>query len=214
MKTLIIEDHSYLSGIYLEILTNVLNYDVVGIAKDGAEALELLTLKPEFIISDIKIPKINGMELVYNLRRNGDNAKILIISGSTDPFMVHIAMTFRINGYIDKSELNLDTLSLHIQKISKGEDHFSPLFSKIRKEILGRTDSFNRILSDREMQYLTFIASHSEAEICAIMQVKDSSLKAYRKSLYQKLRIDSFQELVRYAAQNGFLNRFNLPNYH
>jgi len=80
MNILVVDD-SRVSRMYIKEQVESLNYNVVGEAKDGVEGLALFeNLKPEIIIADIEMPKMDGIEMTKKIYENNKNVKIIIIT--------------------------------------------------------------------------------------------------------------------------------------
>jgi len=80
MNVLVVDD-SRVSRMYIKELVESLNYNVVGEAKDGVEGLSLFnTLKPEVVIADIEMPKMDGIEMTKQIYENNKNVKVIIIT--------------------------------------------------------------------------------------------------------------------------------------
>jgi len=78
-RVLVVDDDRVIQQL-LEVNLQLEGYDVVATASDGAEALEKITeLKPDLVILDIMMPKMDGLEVCRRLRENADTAKIPVI---------------------------------------------------------------------------------------------------------------------------------------
>ena len=108
--------------------------EICGVARDGAEALEMITsLNPKLILVDVKMPGINGFEMIERAKRLGSDADFIIISGHRDFEYAQRALRFQVMDYllkpIDKRELTI--LLQRIQaKIAGADSGADPVESK------------------------------------------------------------------------------------
>lgn len=115
-----------------EVIKSLVDWDalgliVVGESSDGAFGLELIEkFKPEIIITDVAMPNMNGLDLVGSLRKIGNTAEILIVSGYDDFEYIHRAMKLDVSDYLLKpikpDELN-EQLRSCIKKIDEKQKH-------------------------------------------------------------------------------------------
>ncbi len=86
MKVVIVEDEALVRrGIVLAVDWAGVDCAVVGEAADGAEALEVIRrCQPELIVTDIKMPRMDGIEMVRRLRAEGNRAQVIILTAYSD----------------------------------------------------------------------------------------------------------------------------------
>lgn len=104
IKVLIVDDEPKLrEGLKSLIPWNEKGYQVVDTAANGHEALEKYQVyKPELIIADIRMPGMDGLELIQELRRRGSESHVLILSGYADFEYAKRAISYHIDGYLLK----------------------------------------------------------------------------------------------------------------
>ena len=103
-KVVIIDDEPWTRGVILKLgQWNQLGLEVVGEAADGETGLELIyKVLPDIIITDVRMPRIGGLELVQKLREQGYNVPVLIVSGYDDFSYVRSALQLGVTDYILK----------------------------------------------------------------------------------------------------------------
>lgn len=120
-----------------------LNVDFCGEGKNGQEALEqILNLKPDLVLLDIRMPKLSGIEVVKQARESGFEGKFIILSGYSDFSYAQEAMRYGVNYYltkpIDEEELEKAVLEVRdaLQKQYKNRSAFAQYKIKARNSIL------------------------------------------------------------------------------
>ena len=88
------------------------NFEVVGEAKDGAEALQMANdSRPDAILLDLAMPVMDGLQAIPHLKQQSPDAKILVLSGFEAGRMKHEAMEAGADGYLEKGEATAGILS-------------------------------------------------------------------------------------------------------
>ena len=127
MNVLIADDERIvLDGLKCIIDWNNLGFSICDTAQDGAEALQkILTLKPDLVLMDIRMPKMQGIEVIQKAVEQGFKGKFIILSGVSDFKFAQTAMRYGVDFYltkpIDEEELENAVLSIYktIQKQQK-----------------------------------------------------------------------------------------------
>ena len=124
MRILLADDHRKL----LELLRDLLEptFDVVGSVEDGESLVRAAgKLQPDVIITDISMPKLNGLEAIDRLRKSGSYSKIIFLTAHADPDFAQAALRTGALGYVIKHRINSDLLVAIGQAIA-GHTFVSP----------------------------------------------------------------------------------------
>ena len=125
MRILLVDDHRYL----LELIRGLLEptYDVVGCVEDGESLVEAAgKLKPDAVVTDISMPKLNGIEAVNRLRESGSRSKIIFLTVHADPDFAQAALKTGALAYVSKFRISTD-LVVAIKEALEGRIFVSPL---------------------------------------------------------------------------------------
>jgi DNA-binding NarL/FixJ family response regulator len=125
MRILLADDHRYL----LELIRGLLEpiFNVVGAVKDGESLLEAAgKLQPDVIVTDISMPKLNGIEAASRLRESGSSSKIVFLTVHADPDFVQAALKAGALAYVSKFRISTDLL-VGIKEALAGHIFVSPL---------------------------------------------------------------------------------------
>ena len=127
MRIFLADDHRYV----LELIRGLLEptFEVVGAVEDGEALVEAaVNLRPDVIITDISMPKLNGIEAADRLRESGSSSKIVFLTVHADPDFVQAALKTGALAYVSKSRITTDLL-LAIEEALKGRIFVSPMES-------------------------------------------------------------------------------------
>jgi DNA-binding NarL/FixJ family response regulator len=105
VRILLVDDHLLFAESLMSLLSEDERVEVVGIASDGAEAVELATdLKPDVILMDLMMPVMDGLEATRRIRQRGLPAQILILTGTDSPVDSEDAAKAGASGYLRKEQ--------------------------------------------------------------------------------------------------------------
>lgn len=105
VRILLVDDHRLFAESLMALLSEDDRVDVVGIAENGAEAIELaIDLEPDVILMDLKMPVMDGLEATRRIRKRGLQAQILILTGTDAPIGSAEAAEAGASGYLRKEQ--------------------------------------------------------------------------------------------------------------
>lgn len=120
MKQILLVDDDTIVRLYLTEIVQWENYglEVIGAARNGQEALEMVhQFNPDIVLTDISMPKMDGIELIHHLREEGYDGVIHVLSCHDDFELVKNAMKEGADDYLLKNNLNDKSIEMVIQKI-------------------------------------------------------------------------------------------------
>ncbi|WDF60732.1 response regulator transcription factor [Flavobacterium sp. KACC 22758] len=210
INLLIADDHTmFLQGI-ISLLEQEPNITVIDKAVNGIEALEIIKKGVvDFIILDISMPEMDGIELSKILKKQHPDVKILIVSTHSNVMIVSRLIRIGVNGYLLKNAAKEELLKA-INTIASGENYFAQELeekhlsnsSKIEKQVSNLTE-----LSSREKEILVLIAhEYNTAEIAEKTFISLNTVNTHRRNLLSKLNAKNTAGLVKYAVENGLVD--------
>lgn len=112
---------------------------MVGEAKDGLEALHKYEeLKPNLVMLDLDLPKLNGLEVAKSIRRCSANCKIVFLALDTDPQIVHESFNAGANAYLVKTNV-ISELCIALEEVFSGKRYLTHKIEQYRLSGLGST---------------------------------------------------------------------------
>lgn len=212
IRILITDDHLVVREGLRLILETAEDIEVVGEAMDGAECLELVpALKPDVILMDLQMPRMDGITAIGHLRKNFPEIAIVILTTyNEDDLMIH-GLQVGARGYLLKDSSRENLLDA-IHAAARGETLLKPeILARVLapqsapKPVLPtQTDS---TLTERELEVLQLAAKgERNKEIAYKLGITERTVKAHLQSIYQKFGVDSRAAAVAVAAGKGLLN--------
>lgn len=215
-RIVIADDHSVVrSGLRL-LLQSSPNFRVVAEAEDGEAAVALVDRhKPEVVIMDISMPKLNGIEATGIMKQNNPELKIIILTVHEDEEYVYQMLRAGASGYVLKSAGKKEIFAA-VESALSGERFFSPGISKLiiegfikrdKEQLQEQTQNHSKQqLSKREIEVLQYIAQgFTNRKIAEALFLSIRTINTHRTNLMQKLDIHDTARLVRYAIETGLV---------
>lgn len=208
IRVLIAEDHLMVRAGIRALLEKAGDIHVMGEASNGQEAIELTEqLKPDVLIMDIMMPRLNGIQAAEGVRELKLPTQILLLSMYSDPGFVHQALQSGVKGYVLKSSVS-DELLWAVRAVAAGKTYLSSPISEIVIEsainphvTLPDGDPLSN-LSPREKQILQLIAEeYTSAEIGKMLFISEKTVEKHRARLMEKLNVRNLAGLVRMAIK-------------
>jgi two-component system response regulator YesN len=202
-NVLIVDDEPRIcTGLKVFIAWEEIGFRVVDTAQDGEEALEKLSkARYNLVITDIRMPAVDGLELIKTMHTQNPSVKVLIISGYNNFEYAREAIEFGVRGYLLKP-LNREDLLQNVLKVKAELDReFGNLLKSREKNNIGR----ERVLFDLANGNL------SEKDILLKSQEYSVNLNTNRFSV-ALLEIDGFSHLFETDLEGANLTKFSVRN--
>ena len=204
IRVLLADDQSILADGIKSVLSSCEDIEVVGIASDGFEALDLLEkCLPDVILMDIRMPNMNGVIATQEVKRRHPEVKVLILTTFDDSDYILNAINNGASGYLLK-----DTSSAAlIDAVKNAYAGDTILPAKIARRIadaakLVSTDREIRLkrafaLSDREVEIALMIyEGFTNKQIASALKLTDGTSRNYISAIYVKLGVSSRSDAV------------------
>ncbi|MBT2727214.1 response regulator transcription factor [Bacillus sp. ISL-75] len=209
MRILIVEDHPMFRDGLQKMLETVEEFNVVGEAASGEEAVELAEqLKPNIILMDINLPEMSGIEATKRIVPTNPDIGILVLTMYDDDSSVFAAMRAGARGYLLK-EANRNEIVRAIQAVSEGEAIFSPaiarrmMFYFEAKMKVTQVDVFPQ-LTEREREVLDHIAKgKNNAEIANKLGLNQKTVRNHVSNILSKLQASDRAHAIIMAREAG-----------
>ena len=201
IRVIIAEDHQALiDGIKLS-LENENDMEVVGEANDGEELIKLVDLKkPDVIITDIRMPKCDGITATRIIKKKHPSIEIVAFSMFDQAEAVKQMQEAGASGYIMKNS-SLIKLIEAIRTVANHKTFFDT--DIVADKSSGNNDTI--MLSKREKEILRLIGERKTSnEISDMLFIGKTTVDTHRKNILKKLNIHGKSDLVRFAVERKY----------
>jgi two-component system response regulator NreC len=212
-RILLADDHAVLRAGLRLLLNNQPEFEVIGEASSGIEALTLAeSLQPDLILLDLSMPGLGGLDALPALRRCAPSARILILTMHDDPQYLRQALKSGAAGYVLKKAADIELLSA-ARAVSRGEVYVHPSMTRsLLEDLIPQLEASDELeewngLSDREQEVLRQVAlGHTSAEIAEKLNLSVKTIETYRARGMEKLHLSNRASLVRFALRNKLIS--------
>jgi DNA-binding NarL/FixJ family response regulator len=213
IRVLLVEDHVLVRDGLRALLERAGDIHVLGEASNGQEGVELTkSLKPDVVIMDIMMPRLNGIQASEHIHNLKLPAKVLLLSMYSEEGLVHQALQSGAKGYVLKTSVSEELLQA-VRAVSRGETYLSAAISSIVMENAFRPSALQSNnpldnLSPREKEILQLIAEeHTSVEIANMLSISEKTVEKHRANLMEKLRVRNLAGVVRLAIKYGLIDK-------
>jgi DNA-binding NarL/FixJ family response regulator len=207
------EDDTILRDGLRMILTSQPDYEVIGEAEDGREAVRGVDYsKPDLVILDLSMPKMNGLEAIKDIKKISPKTKILVLTMHDKADYVLEVLKAGGDGYMLKYDTRADLMTA-IKSILSGKQFLSPGVSKqvIEGYIGGKNEKSKTswdTLTKREREILKLIAEgYKNREIADYLCISEKTVVKHRANLMEKLDIHRASALTAFAISKGLVTK-------
>ena len=208
IRIVIIDDHEIVRRGISAILQGDHEFQVVGEAADGKEALRIVReTQPDVALVDVRLPEISGIELCYRIQREAPQTQVLILTSYLDGNVVRECIRAGAKGYVLKDVVSTD-LRRNIRELMRGESPMDPRAARMMIHWLrdGPEADTPDHFTLREIEILRLIAEGlTNREIGERICLSENTVKTYIQGLYQKLNAHNRIEAVMRATKWGLL---------
>lgn len=205
IQVIIAEDHqSLMDGIDLLLKYNE-TIQVVGKVMNGQELVELVEKKqPDVIITDIKMPIMDGITATKHIKQKFPNIEIIAFSMFDQEDAVRQMLAAGAKGYLLKNSPLEEVISA-IKTVAKGETFFDKGINPSLLNSETSTTKKKNLLSKSEREILKLIGEgKTSSEIGALRFTSVSTVEKHRKNMIKKLGVSGKGELLRYALERKY----------
>ncbi|MDQ2137275.1 response regulator transcription factor [Alcaligenaceae bacterium A4P071] len=213
MKTtvLIADDHAIVREGIRSLLETTDDFEVVGEASDGQQAVALtLARAPAMIILDLMMPGSSGASVIATLTQQCPDSRIVVLSSTEDDDLVFSAIEAGAHSFLVKTMLG-DELIDTLRRVARGEAVIHPKIARrvltvVRRVNTPQVDPFEP-LSDRERAVLQELAKgRSNNRIAETLHISEKTVKTHVSSVLAKLQLSDRTEAVAFAWREGLMS--------
>ena len=209
IRVLLADDHAITREGLKSILAGSEEFEVVGLARDGVEAVKAASeLSPDLVVMDVMMPKKDGVEACREIMESLPETRVIMLTASTEANAVIEAVAAGAASYLQKVA-DMDQVLAIMKEAATGEGRLpTPVVRRAVERIRSGVKTKEDVnLTQREKEILvSFCRGMSYVAIAEAREVKVVTIRNAIYTIQIKLGVDSKQEIVVWAAQNGLLD--------
>ena len=213
-RIVIAEDYTILREGLKSLLSSNENFEIIGEAEDGRAAIRCVEqLKPDLILMDLSMPRMNGLEAIREIKRRFSKTAILVLTVHKTEEYILATLKAGADGYVLKDATQSE-LMMAVKNVLSGKHYISPGISEkvIEGYLEGRKTLKTRTswetLTQREREILKLIAEgYKNKEIADFLCISPKTVEKHRANLMEKLSLHNVQALTSFAIDRGLVSK-------
>jgi DNA-binding NarL/FixJ family response regulator len=211
IKVLVADDHALARGGLRAMLDVQDDLEVVGEAEDGAQAVEeALRLRPDVVVMDIRMPRLDGIEATRRLRQHAGAPSVLVLTTFDLDEYVYEALRAGAGGFMLK-DAPPGQLAEAVRTVAAGDTLLAPAVTRrlverfVKRPSPGATDELTE-LTERELEVLQHVGRGlSNAEIAGRLYLSEATVKTHLTRILSKLGLRDRVQAVVFAYETGLI---------
>ncbi|MEN9522671.1 MAG: hypothetical protein RL065_1048 [Bacteroidota bacterium] len=207
ITTILAEDHQLIIDELKKLLSNIKHINIVDTCSNGAELKEsIIKHLPQFVITDINMPILNGIEICEWVKKFNPNTKIVLISMFYSQSIINKLKAINADGYLIKNS-SKDEIEKCINSVINGNPYFYTYHNSNNKSDENLLFPKN-YLSNTEIDVLKKIAEgYTNAEISIQLNMAENTIFSIREIIYKKLNTNNLADLVSFAQNINAIDK-------
>jgi len=215
IRVLLADDHQLFREGLVNILKSQHDFEVVGEASDGLEAMvKASQLLPDLILMDVTMPVCDGLEATQRIKKDLPDITIVMLTVNDDNENVFEAIRNGAQGYLLKN-INSKEMLASIRGAVRGEaaitrtlgGHILSEFRRVSMRAVDIPAEELAALTMREQEVLGLVAEGAtNKEIASTLNVSIHTIKSHMRKILAKFHLEKRQEAVLYAKQKGLIH--------
>jgi DNA-binding NarL/FixJ family response regulator len=210
VRVLIVDDQRVVREGLATIVGGLPDTDVVGLAADGSEAVELVAATaPDVVLMDLRMPKMDGVEATRAIRRQHPESVVVVLTTFADDDSIVAALSAGAAGYLTK-DASREDIRRAIEAAAAGQSVLDPAAQAALVHAAVSGSGAARTLPDglteREGEVLVLLAEGlSNSEIAARLFVAEATVKTHINRIFAKTQSRDRAQATVYAHSHGLL---------
>ncbi len=211
IRIVLADDHDIVREGMRALLASESDFKVVDQAADGQEALEkTIHHRPDVLVVDISMPKLNGLEVVRRVHNELPKCKVLVLTmHEEEEYVIHMVRA-GASGYLVKDSASKELVAA-VKRLALGKTYFGQYATEIlaeqyRNPVEVYDDPYRNLTAREREVFHQVIAGLTTKDIARELDISIKTAENHRGKIMEKLNVHNTVELVRYAAKKGLLD--------
>ncbi len=204
IRLVIVDDHPVVRDGLRGMLESQPDFEVVGEASDGEEAVRITNkVKPEIVLMDLRMPEMDGVTALREIKASNPQVQVLVLTTYDSDADILPAIEAGASGYLLKDS-SREELYTAIRATARGETVLAPA---VAARLVGRMRApAEEQLSSRELEVLQLVAEgDSNSEIASHLHISQATVKSHLIHIFGKLGVSDRTAAVTVALRRGIL---------
>ncbi len=167
-------------------------------------------LRPDVVVLDISMPRLNGLEAAHRIKKILPEVKILILSMHDSEQLARSVLDAGARGYIAKSDTARD-LVIAIEALRRNKTFFTPKVDQLVLDSFLRSESTKKTLQNpltsRQREIVQLLTEgRSSKEVATLLNLSIKTIETHRANIMKRFHCHSFSDLVFYALRNSIIH--------
>jgi DNA-binding NarL/FixJ family response regulator len=209
IRVLIVDDHPIICKGIRDLLNPAVGITVAGEAHTGEEALQKIEeLEPDVILLDMKLPDMNGVDIIKKAYKMGSNARILGLSSYNDREFISQLLTYGASGYLLKDEVPEEIVQA-VRGVAHGEVGWvSRKVAALLSQILLKEQEGGTDLTARELDVLNLVVEgKTNNQIGVALGISVKTVEKHLHAIFRKMGVVSRVEAAILAVQESLVKK-------
>lgn len=213
IKVMLADDHILLREGIKKLLEVDGSIEVIEQASDGFECLDKLkNITPDILLLDINMPKMNGIDVLEELKAKKNPVKVLVLTVHSEVEYLVKAVDIGANGYILKDSGSVE-LKLAIETIVKDDENYiqPSLIPSLNSRLINRDIDKEKLetLTKRELEILAQVSSGMfNKEIAVNLNISERTVKNHISNIFKKIDVSDRTQAAVFAIRNNIVKLY------
>ena len=210
IKLILADDHPLIRAGFRSLLTKNDFFEIVDEAENGEELIgKVMEHRPDVILVDITMPKLNGFEAIEKLKRIDPILKFIILSMHEEREYILQSVKANANGYLLKN-VEFHELERAIRTVYEGGKYYSSFATHILTEsIINPMPEEGFEITPREKEILRLVANgQSTKQIASELNISIRTVESHRINMLRKLKVNNMAELIKKVIELKILTDY------
>jgi DNA-binding NarL/FixJ family response regulator len=207
-RVLLADDHLLVAEALKSLLSP--DFDLVGVVEDGLALLEAVKgLRPDVIVADVTMPRLNGIDALVHLRQGGDQTPVVFLTMHRNAAFARRALEAGASGFVLKHSASVELIAA-IRAALQGRTYLTPqLTGEVLEAMKQGPDQGGDPISSltpRQREVLQLLAEgRSAKEIAASLAISARTVEFHKYQMMETLGLHSNAELIHFAIKHGLV---------